>query len=109
MQFRSARHGPRRFLPLPHVPGAVGALLLAWAAQAGAQPSGLAVLHGAATVQQSGSTTTITTANGAGTRHSALDWQGFQVPGGTTVFFAQPDAASTSINRVLGADPSAIL
>ena len=73
-----------------------------------AQPSGLTVLHGNANVQQAGSTTTITTANGAGTRHSALDWMRFDVPGGQTVFFAQPDALSASINRVTGSDPSTI-
>jgi filamentous hemagglutinin family protein len=77
-------------------------------ASAIAQPSGLTVLHGQATVQQSGPTTTVTTSNGQGTRHSALDWRSFQVPGGQTVVFAQPDALSTSINRVLGNDPSTI-
>lgn len=73
-----------------------------------AQPSGLTPVHGSATVARSGAKTTITTANGAGTRHSALDWRSFQVPRGQTVFFAQPDASSTSINRVTGGDPSTI-
>jgi filamentous hemagglutinin family protein len=51
----------------------------------------------------------INTVNGAGTRHSAIDWRSFDVPGGKTVYFSQPDAASLSINRVLGGTPSAIL
>lgn len=83
---------------------------LAWSFGATlAQPSGLTVLHGGAVVQQSGSATTITTLNGAGTRHSALDWRSFDVGSGQSVFFSQPDALSLSINRVPGNDPSAIL
>ena len=85
------------------------ALAGAFAATAGAQPAGLGVAHGGATVHQAGNATTVTTTNGAGSRHSALDWRSFQVPGSHAVFFAQPDASSTSINRVLGGDPTAIL
>jgi filamentous hemagglutinin family protein len=73
-----------------------------------AQPIGLTVLHGGAAVQQEGARTTVTTTNGAGTAHSALDWRSFSVPGGSTVFFSQPGADSTSINRVTGGDPSSI-
>lgn len=73
-----------------------------------AQPSGLTPVHGSATIARSGAKTTVTTVNGAGTRYSALDWRSFQVPQGQTVFFAQPDALSTSINRVTGGDPSTI-
>jgi filamentous hemagglutinin family protein len=74
-----------------------------------AQPAGLTPLHGSAIALQAGSVTTITTRNGAGTRHSALDWRSFGVPRGQTVWFSQPDALSTSINRVLGGSPSNIL
>src|SRR5437764_1490746 len=78
------------------------------AAAAWAQPSGLSPLHGSAVVRTAGNVTTVVTTNGAGTHHSALDWRSFGVPGGTTVFFSQPDAGSLSINRVLGGDPSTI-
>ena len=75
---------------------------------AGAQPAGAQVIHGAATLSRSGANLTVTTQNGAGTSHSAINWQSFNVPGGSTTHFAQPGAASTSINRVLGNNPSAI-
>jgi filamentous hemagglutinin family protein len=73
-----------------------------------AQPAGAQVIHGAATLSRSGANLTVTTQNGAGTSHSAINWQSFNVPGGSTTHFAQPGAASTSINRVLGNNPSAI-
>ncbi|WP_299785505.1 filamentous hemagglutinin N-terminal domain-containing protein [Ramlibacter sp.] len=78
------------------------------AAGAWAQPSGLSPLHGSAVVQTAGNVTTVVTTNGAGTNRSALDWRSFGVPGGSTVFFSQPNTASLSINRVLGGDPSSI-
>lgn len=99
------------------VPAAAGhrPLLLALALAAGfsappavAQPTGAQAIHGSATVSPQGSHLVVTTGNGAGTRHSAINWQSFSIPGGTSTHFAQPDAASTSINRVLGANPSAI-
>ena len=43
-----------------------------------------------------------------GTNHSAIDWQSFSIPGGSTTHFQQPDAASLSINRVVGNNPSAL-
>ncbi len=73
-----------------------------------AQPSGAHVIHGKASITQDGRNVTVRTANGKGTSHSAIDWQSFSVPGGSTTRFIQPSAASTSINRVLGGDPSAI-
>ncbi|MCY7319987.1 MAG: filamentous hemagglutinin N-terminal domain-containing protein, partial [Ramlibacter sp.] len=73
-----------------------------------AQPSGAQAIHGSATVTQKGAQTTVTTQNGAGTRHSAINWQSFGIPAGTSTWFAQPGSASTSINRVMGSDPSAI-
>lgn len=78
------------------------------AAPARAQPAGAQAIHGAATLSRSGANLTVTTQNGAGTAHSAINWQSFNVPGGSTTHFAQPNAASTSINRVLGSNPSAI-
>jgi filamentous hemagglutinin family protein len=73
-----------------------------------AQPVAAQAIHGAATLSRSGANLTVTTQNGAGTNHSAINWQSFNVPGGSTTHFAQPGAASTSINRVLGNNPSAI-
>jgi len=75
---------------------------------AGAQPTGAQAIHGTATLSRQGANLFIATQNGAGTRHSAINWQSFSIPGGSTTYFAQPDAASTSINRVLGGNPSAI-
>lgn len=74
-----------------------------------AQPTGAQAIHGSATLSQQGNKLTVTTQNGAGTSHSAINWQSFSIPGGTTTHFAQPNAGSTSINRVVGNDPSSIL
>jgi filamentous hemagglutinin family protein len=73
-----------------------------------AQATGMQAVHGAATVSTQGNLTTITTQNGAGSAHSALNWQSFGVAAGSTTQFLQPSATSTSINRVLGNNPSAI-
>lgn len=73
-----------------------------------AQPAGAQVIHGQASLQQQGNSLLVTTQNGPGSRHSAIDWQSFSVPGGSLTHFRQPDAGSTSINRVLGNNPSAI-
>ena len=87
---------------------AIAAAFMALADPASGQATGAQVIHGRASLQQQGNTLLITTQNGAGTRHSAIDWQSFSVPGGTTTRFNQPDAQSLSINRVLGNNPSAI-
>lgn len=80
----------------------------AFAGAAQAQPTGAQAIHGKATLLQQGNTLVVTTQNGAGTGHSAINWQSFSIPGGTTTRFDQPNAASTSINRVLGNNPSQI-
>jgi len=113
----------RRFPPPPGSPAAAAAapaaaghrpLLLAAAlsacfvSPAFAQPSGAQVVHGAAQLTQQGNRLVVTTQNGAGTSHSAINWQSFGIPAGTATHFAQPGASSTSINRVLGPNPSAI-
>jgi len=76
--------------------------------QALAQPSGAQVIQGQASFAQQGNSLVITTQNGAGLNHSAINWQSFSVPAGSTTSFVQPNAASLSINRVVGNDPSAI-
>jgi len=73
-----------------------------------AQPAGAQVIHGQASLQQQGNSLLVTTQNGPGSRHSAINWQSFSVPGGSVTHFRQPDAGSTSINRVVGNNPSAI-
>jgi len=73
-----------------------------------AQASGAQAIHGHASLSQQGANLLVTTQNGAGTNHSAINWQSFSVPGGSTTHFAQPHAASLSINRVVGNNPSAI-
>lgn len=104
--------------PSPRVParpasdfrpaGAALAVALAFVTQAQAQPSGAQAIHGTASLSQQGNKLVVTTTNGSGTGHSAINWQSFSVPGGTTTQFIQPSAASTSINRVLGNNPSGI-
>ncbi|NPC55005.1 two-partner secretion domain-containing protein, partial [Caenimonas soli] len=73
-----------------------------------AQPSGAQAIHGQASLSRQGANLLVTTQNGAGTSHSAINWQSFSVPGGSTTHFQQPGAASLSINRVVGNNPSAI-
>src|SRR6059058_583514 len=73
-----------------------------------AQLTGLQPIHGNATKVEHGASTTVNTVNGAGTNHSVLNWDSFGIPKGTTVYFNQPSASSTSINRVVQPNPSAI-
>ena len=109
----TARRGPA---PSPAVAGfrpagAAVAVATVFAASSGsllAQPSGAQVVHGQASFAQQGANLVVTTQNGVGTRHSAINWQSFSIPAGSTTRFIQPDANSTSINRVLGGNPSAI-
>lgn len=114
---RSARRAPARHVaPSPAVAGfrpAQAALAIAAAfslqpALLQAQPSGGQAIHGHASFSVNGNNLVVTTQNGAGTSHSAINWQSFSIPGGSTTHFAQPSANSTSINRVVGPDPSAI-
>jgi filamentous hemagglutinin family protein len=85
-----------------------GGVTGAFVGPAHAQSTGLQAIHGTASMATQGNKTIITTQNGAGTSHSALNWQSFGVAPGTTTQFNQPSAASTAINRVLGNNPSAI-
>ena len=74
-----------------------------------AQPRGASVLYGTAVLTRDGRNLTVTTTNGPDARHSAIDWRSFNVPECSTTYFAQPGAGSTSINRVTGPFPSAIM
>ncbi|MGY8904880.1 MAG: beta strand repeat-containing protein [Burkholderiales bacterium] len=78
-------------------------------AQAQLLPTGAQAIHGNVGVQQAGATLIVNTANGAGTSHSAINWQNFSIGQGAAVQFNQPSAASTSINRVISNVPSQLL
>ncbi|WP_395667579.1 filamentous hemagglutinin N-terminal domain-containing protein [Rhodoferax sp.] len=71
-----------------------------------ANPTGAVVVHGQATQTTNGNQLTVVTQNGAGTKHSAIDWQSFSIPKGSSTYFQQPDANSTVINRVVTNTPS---
>jgi len=87
---------------------AIAAAFVSMADPAAGQATGAQVIHGQASLLQQGNSLIITTRNGAGTNHSAINWLSFSVPGGSTTRFNQPNAQSLSINRVLGNNPSAI-
>lgn len=66
-------------------------------------PSGLQVVQGQAQLAQQGSRLTV-----SNSANAILNWQQFSIGSGAAVHFAQPDASSRVLNRVTGADPSAI-
>src|SRR5258706_9055895 len=70
--------------------------------QALAQPTGAQVIQGQASLVQQGTSLVVTTQNALGTNRSAINWQSFSIPAGSTTRFDQPNAASLSINRVVG-------
>lgn len=72
-----------------------------------ANPTGATVIQGQASFSNpQPNTLLVTTQNGAGTQHSAINWQSFSIPAGNTTRFLQPDANSTSINRVVTNTPT---
>ena len=71
-----------------------------------ANPSGGVAIVGQAGMVNQGNKLTVTTQNGAGTNYSAINWQSFSIPSGSTTYFQQPSATSTSINRVVTNTPS---
>lgn len=86
-------------------------IALAWASLSGgamANPTGGVAIVGQASMTTNGNQLLVTTQNGAGTNHSAINWQSFSIPSGNTTHFQQPSSASTVINRVVSNTPSAI-
>ena len=87
-------------------------IAVAWGAllpAALANPAGGVAIHGQATFNTSQPNhLQVTTQNGALTNHSAINWQSFSIPAGSTTHFQQPNAASLVINRVVTPTPSAI-
>ena len=74
-----------------------------------AQPSGAQAVAGQATLHQQGNRLLVTTQNAPGAQHSTINWQSFNVPAGSTTWFQQPSATSTSINRVVAPNPTTLL
>lgn len=86
-------------------------IAIAWAAMvpvAHGNPAGGVAIVGQATMVTTGNQLLVTTQNGAGTNHSAINWQSFSIPAGNTTYFQQPSASSTVINRVVTNTPSQI-
>ena len=69
-----------------------------------ANPKDGQVVAGSATITQSGHKLTVTQT----TPDAVINWQGFSINTGETAIFNQPGASSILLNRVIGADPSAI-
>ncbi|MFK0380362.1 filamentous hemagglutinin N-terminal domain-containing protein, partial [Pandoraea sp. NPDC090278] len=68
-------------------------------------PSGAVVTAGSGAVSVNGNIMTVRQAS----QMLGLNWTSFNVGAGNTVNFAQPGAASTVVNRIVGSDPSRIL
>ena len=82
---------------------------IAWAATnsvAIANPAGGVAVVGSMTTSTQGNKLTVTTQNGAGTNHSAINWQSFSIPQGSSTYFQQPSSSSAVINRVVTNTPS---
>jgi filamentous hemagglutinin family protein len=70
-------------------------------------PSGGVAVHGGAAFNTTQpNRLTVTTTNGAGSNHSAINWNSFSIGSGNTTNFVQPNAGSLSINRVVTNTPS---
>jgi len=68
-----------------------------------ANPTGLTVVSGSASAQQSGSQLNITTSQSA-----FLNWSSFNIQQGETTTFIQPSVNSVVLNEIGGANPSQI-
>src|SRR5450755_1045227 len=79
------------------------AMILLLGANALANPTGLTVGSGTATVNQNGSQFTITVSQNA-----FLNWNSFNIASGETTIFKQPSASSVVWNRVNDPNPSQI-
>lgn len=79
-------------------------VLAAWpSAHVCANPTGLTIASGSASLQTSGPRLDITTSPAA-----VLNWQSFNIGAGETTAFHQPDAHSVVLNLIGGASPSQI-
>jgi len=80
-----------------------GLLAFGFAANVLANPTGMTVGRGSASVHQSGSQLTVTAAQNA-----ILNWQSFNIAAGETTTFVQPSASSIVWNRINDQNPSQI-
>ncbi|MBI4986283.1 MAG: filamentous hemagglutinin N-terminal domain-containing protein, partial [Rhodocyclales bacterium] len=97
-QFRMRRPRLSRLRPM------AAAIALGFSVgQALALPSGAQVVSGSAGIAQSGNVLTV-----RNSANAILNWQKFGIGADETVKFIQPSASSSVLNRVVGADPSAI-
>ena len=69
-----------------------------------ARPTGGVVVAGAASVSQTTNNTLITQSS----QRAAVNWQRFDVGSQQSVTFDQPSSTATTLNRVIGPDPSQI-
>lgn len=85
--------------------GLAVSLMLAFGSNAYALPAGGVVTAGSVGISSGAGITTITQS----TPNAAINWQGFNIGQAEAVRFVQPNSNSTTLNRVLGPDPSSIL
>ncbi|MGZ9098414.1 MAG: filamentous hemagglutinin N-terminal domain-containing protein, partial [Brevundimonas sp.] len=86
------------------VAGLAASLSFGAPAQAQTLPTGGTVTAGGATITTGPGTMTINQS----TQNTAINWQTFSIGQGGSVVFVQPNSRSVALNRVLGADASAI-
>jgi len=82
-----------------------GLLSLGLAPVAYALPTAGVVSAGAASISSANTTLTVNQSS----QNAAINWQSFGIAQGESVIFQQPNSNSVILNRVVGADPSAIL
>jgi filamentous hemagglutinin family protein len=70
-----------------------------------AAPTGGSVVSGTASIRTNGVQTDIVQSSA----RAVIDWRQFNIGSGESVHFRQPDARSSTLNRVTGGDPSQIL
>ena len=80
-----------------------GIMFLLLTRQADANPTGLSVQSGTASLSINGSQLTVTAGNNA-----VLNWQSFNIASGETTIFSQPSAASIAWNHINDQNPSQI-
>ncbi len=101
----NSRKARRKSAALTAAAGAYALSSLITSAQAQTLPQGGNVVAGSASINQA----TPNSLNIVQTTNSAIiNWQSFNIGAGQSVNFQQPSAASVTLNRVLGNDPSAI-
>ncbi len=85
--------------------GLVASAFLGSAAALAGGPAGGTVAVGSATITSPSSTSTVINQTSA---KALINWNSFSIPGGSSVTFNQPGANAITVNRVTGADASAI-